>query len=68
MYLLCSCCIAKHLLLLRWVTGKMRDRFGGMVRFKGGSIIDVFKEINFEIYCKYIVKTCMYTISAYKDT
>ncbi len=24
------------LLLLRWDTGKVRDRFGGMVRFKGG--------------------------------
>ncbi len=24
------------LLRLRWETGKVRDRFGGMVRFKGG--------------------------------
>jgi len=24
------------LLLLRWDTGMVRDRFGGMVRFKGG--------------------------------
>ncbi len=24
------------LLLLRWDTGKVRDRFGGMGRFKGG--------------------------------
>jgi len=32
----CSYCIAKHLLLLRWDMGKVRDRFGGMGRFKGG--------------------------------
>ncbi len=25
-----------RLLLLKWDTGKVRDRFGGMVRFKGG--------------------------------
>ncbi len=37
LYLLCSYCIAKHLLLLRWDTGKVRDRFGGMGRFKGES-------------------------------
>ncbi len=36
MYLLCSYCIAKHLLLLWWDTGKVKDRFGGMGRFKGG--------------------------------
>ncbi len=36
--LLCSYCIAKtRLLLLRWDTvGKVRDRFGGMGRFKSG--------------------------------
>ncbi len=36
MYLLWSYCIVKHLLLLTWDTGKVRDRFGGMGRFKGG--------------------------------
>ncbi len=43
------------LLLLRWDTGKVRDRFGGMGRFKGGFrckewvnsvIINVIAEIN----------------------
>ncbi len=33
MCLLCSCCIV--LLLLGWDTGKVSDRFHGMVRFKG---------------------------------
>ncbi len=37
MYLLCSYCIVKHvLLLLRGDMGKVRDKFGGMGRFKGG--------------------------------
>ncbi len=36
MYLLRSYCIEKHLLLLRWDMSKVRDRFGGMGRFKGG--------------------------------
>ncbi len=36
MYLLCSYYSAKLLLLLRWDTGKVKDRFGGMGRFKGG--------------------------------
>lgn len=31
MYFLCSFCIVKH-----YNTGKVRDRFGGMDRFKGG--------------------------------
>ncbi len=35
MYLLCSYCIVKHLLLLRWEMGEVRDRFGGMGRFRG---------------------------------
>ncbi len=30
MYFLCSYCIAKHMLLLRWAMGEVRDRFGGM--------------------------------------
>ncbi len=34
MFLLCSYCIAKLLLLLRWDTGKVRDMFGGIGRFK----------------------------------
>ncbi len=49
------------LLLLRWDTGKVRDRFGGMGRFKGGLrckgwgnsvIINVITEINYR--CNYI--------------
>ncbi len=56
MYLLWSYCIVKHLLLLTWDTGKVRDRFGGMGRFKGGLrckgwvnsvIINVITEINY---------------------
>ncbi len=44
------------LLLLRWDTGTVRDRFGGMGRFKGGLrckgwvnsvIINVITEINY---------------------
>ncbi len=34
MCLLCSCCIV--LLLMGWDTGKVSDRFHGMVRFKVG--------------------------------
>ncbi len=35
-YLLCSYCIFKTLLLLpRWDTGEVRDVFGGIGRFKG---------------------------------
>ncbi len=62
MYLLCSYCIEKTLLLLlRWDTGKVRDGFGGMGRFKGGLrckgwansvIINVSTEINYR--CNYI--------------
>ncbi len=67
-------------LLLRWDTVKVRDRFGGMSRFKGGLrckgwvnrvIINVLTEINYRcnymqvfFKYKYNVKTCMYTISA----
>ncbi len=49
------------LLLLRWDTGKVRDRFGGIGRFKGGLrckgwvnsvIINVITEINYR--CNYI--------------
>ncbi len=49
------------LLLLRWDAGKVRDRFGGMGRFKGGLrckgwvnsvIINVITEINYR--CNYI--------------
>ncbi len=45
----------------RWDTGKVRDRFGGMGRFKGGLrykgwvnsvIINVITEINYR--CNYI--------------
>ncbi len=36
-YLLCSYCIEKTLFqLLKWDTGKFRDRFGVMGRIKGG--------------------------------
>ncbi len=63
MYLLCSYRIANFfLLLLRWDTGKVRDRFGGMGRFKGGLrckgwvnsviIINVITEINYR--CNYM--------------
>jgi len=47
------------LLLLKWDMGKVRDRFGGMVRFKGGLkgkervnsvIIDIITEINYRCY------------------
>ncbi len=50
-----------HLLLLRWDMGKVRNRFGGMGRFKGGLrckgwvnsvIINVITEINYR--CNYI--------------
>ncbi len=50
------------LLLLRWDTGNVRDRFGGMGRFKGGLrckgwvnsviIINVITEINYR--CNYM--------------
>ncbi len=36
MYLLCLSCNANLLLLLRWDAGTVRDRFGGMGRFKVG--------------------------------
>ncbi len=68
------------LLLLRWDTGKVRDRFGGMGRFNGWLrckgwvnivIINVITEMNYRcnyiqvfLIYKYNVKTCMYTISA----
>lgn len=43
------------LLLLRWDTGKVRDRFDGMSRFKGWSRVDyykgtLFKLLNFTLY------------------
>ncbi len=53
-YLLCLYCIAKLLLLLRWDTGAVKDRFGGMGRFKSefrckgwvkSTIINVITEI-----------------------
>ncbi len=64
------------LLLLRWDTGKVRDRFGGKggLKCKGwvnSVIINVITEINYR--CNYMqvfflnkhnVKTWMYTISA----
>ncbi len=49
------------LLLLRWDTGEVMDRFGGMGRFKGGLrcegwvnsvIINVITEINYR--CNYM--------------
>jgi len=60
------------LLLLRCNTGKVRDRCGGMGRFKGGfkckgwvsSVINYrcnYMRVFFKY--KYNVKTCMYTIS-----
>ncbi len=60
MYLLCSYC-KSLLLLLRWDTGEVSDRFGGMGRFKGGLrckgwvksvIINVITEMNYR--CNYI--------------
>jgi len=64
------------LLLLRCDTGEVRDRCGGMGRFKGGFkrkgwvITDVITHINYRcnymlvfLKYKYNVKTCMYTIS-----
>ncbi len=70
----------KTLLLLRWDTGKVRDRFSGMGRFKCGLrcnrwvnsvIINVITELNYrcnnmQVFkkYKYNVKACMYTISA----
>lgn len=66
------------LLLLRWDTGKVRDSFGGMVRFNCGLrckgwvnsviIINVIAEnyrwnyIRVFLKYKHNVKTCMYTI------
>jgi len=49
MYLLCSYC-KTLLLLLRWDTGEVRDRFVGMGRFKGGlrcmeQLNNVIKEV-----------------------
>ncbi len=35
MYVLCSYCIS----LLRWDMSTVRDRFGGMGRFKAGSTV-----------------------------
>ncbi len=65
-------------LLSRWDTGKVRDMFGGLCRFKGGLsckewvnsvIIIVIREINYRcnyrpifFKYKYNVKTCMYNI------
>ncbi len=55
-------CCKTLLLLLRWDTGKVRDMFGGMGRFKGGLrckgwvnsvIINVISEINY--ICNYMV-------------
>ncbi len=49
MYLVCSCWIAKHLLLM-WNTVKVRDRVGGMIRFKVKIVnIDVTTEINTDL-------------------
>ncbi len=68
------------MLILRWDTGKVRDRFGGVGRFKGGLrckgsvksvITTVITEINYRSNymhvlkkCKCNAKKCMYTISA----
>ncbi len=58
MYLMCSYCIAKHFCCYRGGIG-VRDRFGGVGRFKGGLrckgwvnsvIINVITEINYR--CK----------------
>ncbi len=58
------------LLLLRCDTGKVRDRFGGMGRFKGGLkckgwinnvAINVITEINYS--CNYIQVFFKYTIT-----
>jgi len=65
------------LLLLRWDTGNVWDRFGDMGRFKGGlrfmgwiNGVILNAEINYRcnymqefLKYKYNVKTCMYTIS-----
>ncbi len=55
-------CCETLLLLLRWDTGKVRDRFDGMGRFKGclsckewvnmGVIINAITEINYR--CNYM--------------
>ncbi len=65
------------LLQLRWDTGNVRDRFGGMGRFKGGLrckgwvnsviIINVITDVitcRYFFKYKYIVKTCANTTSA----
>ncbi len=62
MYLLCPYLYCKTLLLLsRWDTAKVRDRFDGMDRFKGGLrckewvnsvIINVITEMNYR--CNYM--------------
>ncbi len=50
------------LLLLRWETGKVRDRFGGMGRFKGGLrckewVNSIITEIiTYVIRCRYFKK------------
>ncbi len=51
-----------------WDRGKVRDRFSGMGRFKGGlSVRDVITDVTTYRYLKkymYYVKTCIYTINA----
>jgi len=71
-------CCETLLLLLRWDTGRFRDRFGGMVRFKSGlrgkrrvnsEIMDVITEMNYSCNAmefffkyKYNEKTFMFMI------
>ncbi len=57
------------LLLLRWNTGKVRDRFGGRCkRWVNSVIIDVITEINYR--CKYIevLFKYKYNVKAWMDT
>ncbi len=65
------------LLLLKWDTGQVRDRFGGMGWFKGGLrckgwVNSVFTNVITDVIAcryflkrKYNVKPCMYTICAF---
>ncbi len=53
MYLLCSYYIAKHFAALRWDTGKVRDRFGSMGRFKGGLRCKGWVNSNYNYKCNY---------------